>query len=140
MITHFLRVSAYVLTTFAVQVTSHLVVNTEHYAAVGHMRTAPIFALGVLAMLVQGVALSSLYSRLEWARRSTLGSLQFAWLVGSFLVSYIALAEAAKYTIPAIVPWLTTEIGAGFVQFTLYGVLLGFIDARQRESPGAAAA
>lgn len=140
MITHILRVIAYVLTTFAVQVTSHLVVNVEHYATVGHMRTAPIFALGVLAMLVQGVVLSGLYSRSEWARGSTLGSLQFAWLAGGFLVSYIALAEAAKYTIPAILPWLITEIAAGFVQFTLYGVLLGFIDARQRESPSAAAA
>ncbi len=59
----------------------------------------------------------------HWARRSTLGSLQFAW-----------------YTISAIPAWLGTEIAAGFVQFTLYCVLLGFIDARQRESPSAAAA
>lgn len=140
MITHVLRVVAYVVTTFAVQAVSHFIVNAEHYAAVGHMRAEPIFALGILAMLVQGAALSYLYSRSEWARRSILSSLQFGWLAGTFLVSYIALAEAAKYTVPAVPSWLGTEVAAGFVQFTLYGALLGLIHARQRESRAAAAA
>lgn len=46
MITHVLRVVAYVMEFFSVQVTSHFVVNAEHYAAVGHLRAEPIFALG----------------------------------------------------------------------------------------------
>ena len=139
MITHALRIAAYVMTTFAVQMVSHFIVNAEHYAAVGHMRAEPIFALGVLAMLIQCTALSSLYARSQWARSSMLSSLQFGWLVGVFLVSYLALAEAAKYTVPAVLPWLGTEIAVGFVQFTIYGALLGLLDVQRRDSRAAAA-
>ena len=51
----------------------------------------------------------------------------FAWLVGSILVSYEALAEAAKYGVPSVASWIAVEVAAGFVQFTLYGVLLGWV-------------
>jgi hypothetical protein len=90
-------------------------------------------------MLIQGTALSSLYARSQWARSSMLSSLQFGWLVGVFLVSYLALAEAAKYTVPAVLPWLGTEIAVGFVQFTIYGALLGLLDVQRRDSRAAAA-
>ena len=51
----------------------------------------------------------------------------FAWLVGGILVSYEALAEAAKYSVPGIGSWIAVELGAGVVQFTLYGALLGWV-------------
>ncbi len=51
----------------------------------------------------------------------------FAWLVGGILVSYAALAEAGKYSVPAVGSWIAVEVGAGFVQFTLYGALLGWV-------------
>jgi len=58
--------------------------------------------------------------------RRVLGS-GFAWLVGSILVSYEALAEAAKYGVPSVASWIAVEVAAGFVQFTFYGVLLGLV-------------
>lgn len=140
MIAHAVRIAAYVVTTFAVQAVSHFIVNTEHYAAVSHMRAEPIFPLGILAMLSQGIALSYLYSRSDWAQRSILGSVAFGWLAGAFLVSYLAFAEAAKYTVPSVVPWVAIEVTSGFVQFTLYGAALGVLYASQPEAGDAAAA
>lgn len=127
---HVLAVLAYFVATFATQAASHFGVNTAHYAAVTYMRHEPVFQLGMLAMLAQGIALSYLYSRTVSAGRSLFDGLRFGWIAGSVLVSYIALAEAAKYNVPDISSWLVTEIGAGFVQFTIYGVLLGLIYKR----------
>lgn len=124
---HVLAALAYVAATFITQATSHFVINTDHYASVTHLRKEPIFPLGALSMLIQGGALSYLYTRTVGAGHSILDAVKFTWLVGGMLVSYIAFAEAAKYSVPAVVPWITVEVGAGFVQFTLYGVLLGFL-------------
>lgn len=139
MIKHALVVVAYIFSTFVTQATSHFVVNAEHYASIAYMRAEPIMPLGVLAMLVQGLALSYLHSRSEFAGRSMMSSLIFSWLAGAILVSYIAFAEAAKYAVPAVGSWLATEVIWGFIQFTIFGLLLGLIYARQRHSKAVAA-
>ena len=54
-----------------------------------------------------------------------MSAVRLAWLFGAFLVSYIALGEAAKYTVPSIPSWIAVEVGVGFVQFTIAGLLLG---------------
>ncbi|GEM_PF-414747 len=131
---HVLAVLAYVAATFITQATSHFVINADHYAALTYLRKDPIFPLGFLSMLIQGSIFSYLYMRTSAARRSLLEAVKFSWLVGGALVSYIALAEAAKYSVPAVVPWIAVEAGAGFVQFTFYGILLGFIHRERKLS------
>lgn len=128
---HVLSVLAYVVATFVTQAVSHFVVNADHYASLPYLRENPIFALGILSMLIQGGVLAYLYSHTNSPGRSVGDAVRFAWVAGSILVSYIALAEAAKYQVPAIAPWITVETAAGFVQFTVYGVLLGLVH-RQR--------
>ena len=122
---HVLSIIGYLVTTFAVQAVSHFVMNVDHYAAVGHMRSDPIFPLGLFSMLVQGTVMSFLFSKIDVSERTILGALRFSWLCGTILVSYIALAEAAKYTVPSVVSWIAVEGIVGFVQFTLFGVILG---------------
>jgi len=122
-----LSLLAYVAATFTTQATSHFVVNVHHYASVAHLRKEPFFSLGVLTMLIQGGILSWVYGRIAPPGRSIGDAVRFAWLAGAFLVSYIALAEPAKYTVPAVLPWITVEGTAGLVQFTLFGVLLGLV-------------
>ena len=124
---HVLSVLAYVVSTFATQAISHFMINKQHYAMVGHMKPRPIFALGILSMLVQGACLSSLYSVTANAGAGIMAGVVFTWQAGAILVSYIALAEAAKYTVPSVPSWIVVESVAGFVQFTLFGVLLGII-------------
>jgi len=46
-------------------------------------------------------------------------------------VSYIALAEAAKYTVPSVSRWIAVEALAGAVQFTVWGLLLGLVCGRR---------
>ncbi len=104
---HFLAVLAYVVATLATQAVSHFGVNAAHYAAVTYLRAQPIFALGVLSMLIQGSIMSYLYAQLPQSGRSIGHAVLFAWLVGSILVSYEALAEAAKYGVPSV------EAGSG---------------------------
>ena len=124
---HVLAVFAYAVATFATQAFSHFVVNKAHYAAVTYLRPDPIFPLGITAMLIQGSILSYLYSRLVVPVRSFRQAVGFGWLTGGFLVSYIALGEAAKYSVPAVGSWIAVEAMAGFAQFTVYGLLLGLV-------------
>ena len=124
---HVLAVLAYVVATFITQAASHFGINAGHYAAVNYMRKDPIFPLGILTMLIQGAVLSYLYARTARPKGSIAGAIEFAWMSGMVLVSYIALGEAAKYQVPSITSWLLMEGMAGFVQFSLYGILLGLI-------------
>ncbi len=106
---HFLAVLAYVVATLATQAVSHFGVNAAHYAAVTYLRAQPIFALGVLSMLIQGSIMSYLYAQLPQSGRSIGHAVLFAWLVGSILVSYEALAEAAKYGVPSVASWIARK-------------------------------
>ena len=47
-------------------------------------------------------------------------------------MSYIAFVEAGKYAVPSVGAWVGVELGAGFVQFTLFGAVLWLI-ARVRK-------
>ena len=124
---HILAVLTYVLATFATQAVSHFGVNAAHYAAVTYLRAQPVFVLGILSMMIQGSIMAYLYAQVPGAGRSIGHAVFFAWLVGGILVSYEALAEAGKYSVPAIGSWIAVEVGAGLVQFTLYGALLGWV-------------
>ncbi len=124
---HILAVLTYVLATFATQAVSHFGVNAAHYAAVTYLRAQPVFVLGILSMMIQGSIMAYLYAQLPGAGRSIGHAVFFAWLVGGILVSYEALAEAGKYSVPALGSWIAVEVGAGLVQFTLYGALPGWV-------------
>jgi hypothetical protein len=129
---------AYIAVTFVTQGLSHFAINRAHYAAISFMRAEPVFALGILSMMIQGAILSYLYP--FYARGSTQVSrgLAYGLLVGAFFVSYPALAEAAKFPVPALLPWIAVEGGTGLVQFGLFGLLLGLL--HRKAAPAAAAA
>src|SRR3989442_12551628 len=101
---HFLAVLAYVVATFATQAVSHFGGNAAHYAAVTYLRAQPIFALGVLSMWIQGSIMSCLYAQLPQPGRSIGHAVLSAWLAGSILVSYKALAEAATHCAASVAP------------------------------------
>ncbi len=127
-----LTVLAYVAATLVVQAVSHFAVNAEHYASVAFMRPDAIVALGLLASLVQGVVLAYLAPRIRLPGPPRVQAMLFAWATGLILVSYLALVEPAKYAVPSIEEWLAVEAGAGFVQFSLFGLALIAIRAWER--------
>ena len=119
---HIFSVFGYVGATFATQATSHFVVFTNHYSQISFQRPEPIFAFGFLSMIIQGMILSLVRSKIKVS--SLMNSLSLSWMLGLFLVSYIGLAEPAKYSVPNIGAWIAIEFLVGFVQFTLAGFFL----------------
>ncbi len=121
---HILTILGYVVATLATQATSHFVVFAQHYAAVTHLKAEPVFPLGLLSMVIQGAVLSFVFANSRFAKDSLTNAIKVAWLFGAFLISYIALAEAAKYSVPSVATWIAVEIAVGLVQFTLIGIVL----------------
>ena len=127
-----LTILAYVAATFAVQATSHFVLNAEHYRSVSIMRSEPVFALGFASMLIQGLLFGLLFPVFDSDRKPIRNGLVFSWAMGLFLASYIALAEAGKYAVPSLASWIGVEAGAAAAQFTLFGLVLGLIHRERR--------
>lgn len=121
---HVLTMLGYVTATFAVQGAAHFAVFSRHYAAIGIIRAQPDFALGFSSMLIQGAVLSVVFARSRYVTESLTGAVKLSWLFGLFLLSYIALAEAGKYTIADVPAWMAVELSTGLVQFTLIGLFL----------------
>jgi len=132
MIRHVIAVLAYVAATFLVQGLSHFLVFKAHYDAIPFATQRPVFALGLLSMLIQGSVLSYVFTNSKFIERGVLGALSLGWLLGAFLVSYEAFAEPAKYTVPDIASWALIELASGAVQYTLIGLALGLVHRRAR--------
>src|SRR6266852_4492827 len=122
---HILTVLGYIVATFVTQATSHFVIFAQHYATLAYLRPETVFPLGFATMIIQGSVLSYVFANSRFAGGSRMDAVRFAWLFGAFCVSYIALGEAAKYNVPSIPSWIAVEAGVGFVQYTLFGILLG---------------
>ena len=127
MLKHLIAVVGFMVVSFAVQGLSHFVINKEHFAGIGFARPDPIIPLGLLVMVIQGLVLSLALSAWRGDQATIADGVIVAASFGLFLVSYIAIVEPSKYTVPSIGGWLVVEGVAGLVQFGLFGLLLGFI-------------
>lgn len=126
-----LTVLAYVIATFAVQATSHFAINADHYRTLTFLRDRPIFAFGVLSMVVQGTVFGLLFPVFNGGRPTIRNGLLFSWTLGAFLASYIVLGESGKYAVPSVASWIRVELLAAAAQFTLFGVLLSLVHRRR---------
>lgn len=120
-------VLAYMVATFGVQGASHFAVFATHYAAIPIMRTEPVIAMGLGSMVIQGVLFALLFPVFQRGGSAVWEGVKFSWALGGFLASYIVLGEAGKYAIPSIPSWIAVEGGVAFVQYTVFGVMLGLI-------------
>ena len=82
-------------------------------------------------MLIQGFLFALLFPVFNREGKPMRNGMLFSWAMGLFLTSYIALAEAGKYTVPSLASWIGVEAAAAAAQFTLFGALLGLIHRRQ---------
>ena len=122
-------VLAFAVSTLGVQATSHFYINKAHYQAIEIFRPEPIMELGLLAILLQGIILAYGFRALVRAGPPVLQGVKFSLAAGVFLASYIVLAEPAKTLVPDLGAYMRVEAGASFVQFALFGVLLGLVRA-----------
>ena len=117
----------FILISFAAQSISHFGINAAHYSSIPFMRKEPIFILGFITMIMQGIVLShffTIYCKNEITIRN---GLVYGLLLSAFFVSYPALVEPAKYQVPSISSWILVEATVGIIQFSLYGVLLAIL-------------
>ena len=129
---HVLTVLGFIVATFGSQGTSHFFLFTKHFADVTYMRPEPIMPLGFLVMTLEGTILSFIFVNSRFSTKSLFDAVKFSWLIGLFLVSYIAFTEPAKYAVPDIASWIGVELLVGFIQFTLAGVFLGLAHGARR--------
>ncbi|WIY25492.1 hypothetical protein [Parasedimentitalea psychrophila] len=124
---HLISVLAFMAVTFAVQGSSHFLLNKDHFAAVGFLRGSPIMLMGFSVMIIQGLILSLALSRLAPTVPTLRDAITISLGFGLFLASYIVLTEPAKYAVPSILDWIKIEATASAVQFGVFGILLGWI-------------
>ncbi len=127
----------FILISFTAQSISHFVINAGHYASIPFMREEPIFILGFLTMIIQGMVLSHLFLIYCQSEITLKKGLVFGLLLSAFFVSYPALVEPAKYQVPSVGSWILVEATVGIIQFSLFGLLLALIFKRLSTRPNA---
>lgn len=132
---HILSVIGFMIVTFAVQGLNHFVINEAYYANIDFARPEPVMALGFLTMIVQGSILSFALGYIAPIGATMKDGFKISLSYGLFLAAYIAWAEPAKYAAPSIPGWMLTEGLASTIQFTIFGLLLGFIHRRFSRIP-----
>ncbi|WP_420549117.1 hypothetical protein [Curvivirga sp.] len=127
MLKHILTILSFMVITFIVQGGSHFVVNKEHFDAITFTRAEPIMELGFLVMFIEGAILSVAFHTWTNGKATIKRSLLTSYAFGTFLISYIAFTEPAKYTVDQISNWMIVEGIVGIIQFGLFGFVMAGI-------------
>ena len=78
-------------------------------------------------MILEGIVLSYLFAFFPKDPNFIMQGIKYSLLMGIFLGSYIVLVEPSKYMVPFIYSWIFVEGIASFIQFSLFGIVLGII-------------
>lgn len=123
-----LTVLAYVVVSFVLGFTWHLVLFKDAYHGFGvYTREPPIFAFGVGSMVLQGLILAYLYPFFNRGSRPVLTGIRFGLLMGTYMWSLTVLAFAAKTHVSALSAFFTLSTLFHVIQFLVAGALIGWI-------------
>lgn len=127
-----LGILAYVLPTFPLGYTWHLVTFADRYEALEVYRDEVIIPLGLVAMLIQGAVFSWLYGQLFAPRAGSWlkSGLAFGALAGALAWTYMAVAVSAKHVMTSVPGFLMLETGFVIVQFAIAGPLIALAHRR----------
>lgn len=118
----------YLLITFPLGYTWHLVLFKEAYEAFGvYNRPQPIIPLGILSMLIQGPILAYLYPRWRGNGPRLPSALTFCLLMGLFFASGTVIALAAKSQIANLPGWFGLNFAFTFLQFSLTALVFAAV-------------
>ncbi len=132
---------AYPVIVFPIAILWHLVLFKETYDTLGYIsREEPIFALGLLSMLIQGPVLSYCYPLFQRGGNKLAETLRFAVVMWLFLGSSHVVAAAAKHPIEPFAIWFVIEPAYLAIQFGLVSLALAWIYRRGATANAAAAA
>lgn len=118
----------YIIVTFVIAAGWHLVLFKVVYDELGiFTRNEPIFALGFLSMIFQGIVLAFIYPRCYKGDRPVIEGLKFGLLMGIFMGSYAVLAVGAKQRVSSLSTWIILESIYFLLQFGVVGIVIGLI-------------
>lgn len=123
-----LMVIAYIVLTFVIAASWHLVLFKDVYAELAiFTRQEPLIPLGVTSIIMQALVLAYLYSRFFTGGSPLKEGLKFGLLIGVLMASIAVFAEAGKQQVSSLTTWLAFESMYYLLQFGLTGVVLALI-------------
>jgi len=123
-----LAILAYLVPTMILGMFWHFIWFSALYDDLGiYNRKEPIIPLGFGSMLVQGCIIAYLYPYFAGDRSTLQKGLIFTLIMGLFLFSVSTLANAAKIQVTSMTTWLGIQFVFHLIQFTITGVLLGWV-------------
>ena len=128
-----LAVVAYVVVTFAVAASWHLVFFKDLYDQLAiFSRKEPLIPLGIASIAIQALVLAYLYPALYKGGNPAREGLKFGLLIGALMASIAVFAEAGKQNVSSLSTWLVFESIYYLLQFGVVGVVIGLIYGRSR--------
>lgn len=122
-----LAAAGYPVIVFPLALIWHLVLFKEKYMAFGYFTGEPKIGLGLLSMVIQGVALGLTYPLFQTGSTEAVRAFQFAGLMGLFFWTSHVLALVAKQQVPAAGTFVAMETVYLVLQFGLYALWLAFL-------------
>jgi hypothetical protein len=123
---------AYVIVTFAIAASWHLVFFKDLYDQLGiFSRKEPLIPLGVISIVMQALVLSYLYPIFSRGGNPLAQGLKFGLLIGVLMASIAVFAEAGKQNVSSLATWLAFESAYYLIQFGLVGVIIAAIYGRR---------
>jgi hypothetical protein len=117
--------AAYVLPTFPIGYVWHLVAFAPAYRGLAMYRDDIIIPLGLLSMLIQGLAFSWGYPRVFSDRGAWLrNGVRYGLVLAALSWSFTTLAVAAKNVMTSVPTYMVLETGFTLVQFAVVGPLI----------------
>ena len=119
---------SYVVITFVLAAPWHFVLFPDLYENLGmYNKQEPIMALGMLAMLIQGLVLAFIYPRYYGGGKPIAEGIKFGLIMGVFLFSVSTLANAAKIQVSSVPTFISLQLAFHVIQFILVGIAIGLI-------------
>lgn len=116
-----LATAAYLVPTFPLGYSWHLVTFADRYRELAMYRSEVIIPLGLASMLIQAVIFAAAYPRLfstaraDWPRSAA----RFGGVAAVLAWSFTTLPVAAKYRMSSVPAFLLLETGFTLVQFAI---------------------
>lgn len=126
-----LAVIAYIVVTFAVAATWHLVLFRDLYEELAiFTRKEPLIPLGIISIILQSLVLAYLYPAFYKSGSPVREGLKFGLLIGILMASIAVFAEAGKQNVSSLATWLVFESAYYLLQFGVLGAIIGLIYGR----------
>ncbi len=117
----------YTIGTFVLAVMWHVVVFENLYIRLGYFEGEPNFLLGLVTILLQGLALSALFPAVSFSGSTFVRTAKFSALLGGFFWTSHVLAFLAKQNISDPLIFIAAESCYLVLQFGLFSFVLWLV-------------